>query len=316
MSSNYNRRRPPTPPATTNTGRPKKRLKPGPLLFLIFVLLAANLVWFIAWLIPNAPENTEKVASVSGEAITQGEWMAAMEEQYGRDVLLEMVNQKVMETAAKEYDIKVSEKEIELELAMLRSGQDRTESALAGEDPELLKDKVKARLILEKVLTKDIVIEEGKIEEFYKENQTLYDVEDAYRTRMIVVDSEKEAEEALSELENGSSFEALARERSLDTATGSLGGDIGYVSADQNSIDPAIAKTVTSVKVDGFSDPLELKDGRTAIISVTEKAEGQTFSFKEVKDHISRELALEQLPQSVTPEAFWKEFDAEWFYGE
>ncbi|WKA51116.1 peptidyl-prolyl cis-trans isomerase [Planococcus liqunii] len=316
MSSNYNRRRPTAPPATTSAGRPKKRLKSGPLLFMILVLFIANLLWFIAWLIPNAPENTEEVASVSGEAITQGEWMAAMEEQYGRDVLLEMVNQKVMETAAKEYDIKVSEKEIELELAMLRSGQDRTESTLAGDDPELLKDKVKARLILEKVLTKDIVIKEDKIEKFYKENQSLYDVEDAYRTRMIVVDSEKDAEEALSELENGSSFEALARERSLDTATGSLGGDIGYISADQNSVDPAIAETVTSVKVDGYSDPLKLKDGRTAIISVTEKAKGQTFSFKEVKDHISRELALEQLPQSVTPEAFWKEFDAEWFYGE
>jgi len=317
MSSNYNRRRPTaTPPATANTGRSKKRLKTGPLLFLILVLLLANFLWFIAWLIPNEPENTEEVASVSGDAITQGEWMAAMEEQYGRDVLLEMVNQKVMETAAKEYDIKVSEKEIELEMAMLRSGQDRTESTLAGDDPELLKDKVKARLILEKVLTKDIVIAEDKIEKFYKENQSLYDVEDAYRTRMIVVDSKTEAEEALSELKNGSSFEALARERSLDTATGSLGGDIGYISADQNSVDPAIAQTVNSVKIDGWSEPLELKDGRTAIISVTEKAEGQTFSFKEVKDHISRELALEQLPQSVTPEAFWKEFDAEWFYGE
>jgi foldase protein PrsA len=314
MSSNHNRRRPASAPA--NPGRPKRKLKTGPLLLLIAVLLAANLLWFIAWLIPNAPESTEEVASVSGKAITQGQWMAAMEEQYGRDVLLEMVNQKVMETAAKEYDITVTEKEIELELAMLRSGQDGADSTLPEDDPELLKKKVKARLILEKVLTKDIVIKESKIEEFYKQNQSLYDVEDAYRTRMIVVDSEKEAEDAVSELKNGSSFEALARERSLDTATGSLGGDIGYVSADQNSIDPAIAKTVASVEVGDWSDPLELEDGRTAIISVTEKAEGQKFSFKEVKDHISRELALEQLPQSVTPEAFWKEFDAEWFYGE
>ena len=43
---------------------------------------------------------------------------------------------------------------------------------------------------------------------------------------------------------------------------------------------------------------------------------GQSFKLKEVKDHIKRELALEQLPESVSPEAFWKEFDAKWFYGE
>jgi len=58
-----------------------------------------------------------------------------------------------------------------------------------------------------------------------------------------------------------------------------------------------------------------MKDGRLAIVSVSEKAEGQTFTFKEVQAHIARELALKQLPQSVTPEAFWQEFDAEWFYG-
>ncbi|WP_367281326.1 peptidyl-prolyl cis-trans isomerase [Planococcus shenhongbingii] len=242
--------------------------------------------------------------------------MAAMEEQHGRDMLLELVNQEVMETAAKEYNIKVSEEEIELELAMLRSVQDDTETTLYAADPKRLKDKVKAQLILEKVLTKDIVIEKNKIEEFYKQNQALYDIKDAYRTRMIIVGSDKEAKDAMAELENGSSFEALARERSLDTATGSLGGDVGYVSAGQSSIDPAIAKAAASLDVNDWSAPLTLKDGRKAIISVTEKADGQKFSFEEVKGHISRELALEQLPQSVTPEAFWKEFDAEWFYGE
>ncbi|MDN7247554.1 peptidyl-prolyl cis-trans isomerase [Planococcus sp. N017] len=314
MNSNNNRRRPTPPPA--NVGRPKRKLKSGPLLFLIFLLLIGNLLWLIAWLIPDSPESGEEVASVSGKAITRGEWMAAMEEQHGRDMLLELVNQEVMETAAKEYDIKVSEEEIELELAMLRSVQDDTETTLYAADPKRLKDKVKAQLILEKVLTKDIVIEESKIEEFYKQNQALYDIKDAYRTRMIIVASDKEAKDAMAELENGSSFEALARERSLDTATGSLGGDVGYVSAGQSSIDPAVAKAAASLEVNDWSTPLTLKDGRKAIISVTEKADGQKFSFEEVKGHISRELALEQLPQSVTPEAFWKEFDAEWFYGE
>ncbi|WKA58668.1 peptidyl-prolyl cis-trans isomerase [Planococcus shenhongbingii] len=314
MNSNNNRRRPTPPPA--NVGRPKRKLKSGPLLFLIFLLLIGNLLWLIAWLIPDSPESGEEVASVSGKAITRGEWMAAMEEQHGRDMLLELVNQEVMETAAKEYNIKVSEEEIELELAMLRSVQDDTETTLYAADPKRLKDKVKAQLILEKVLTKDIVIEKNKIEEFYKQNQALYDIKDAYRTRMIIVGSDKEAKDAMAELENGSSFEALARERSLDTATGSLGGDVGYVSAGQSSIDPAIAKAAASLDVNDWSAPLTLKDGRKAIISVTEKADGQKFSFEEVKGHISRELALEQLPQSVTPEAFWKEFDAEWFYGE
>ena len=315
MNSNPNRRRPAPSPA--EPGRPRRKLKTGPLLILLLVLFIGNLLWFIAWLIPNdSGGNSEEVASVSDDAITRETWMAAMEQQHGRDTLLEVVNQKVMETAAKEYGIKVSEKEIDLELAMLRTAQDGTDTTMLSNDADSLRAKVKAQLILEKVLTKDIVIEDAEIEAFYDENQGLYDIKDAYRTRLIVVETMAEAEEAVAELESGSSFEALAREKSTDTATGSLGGDIGYISPGQSSVDQTIADTVATVDVGDWSAPLTLEDGGFAIISVVEKAEGQKFSFKDVDGHISRELALEQLPQSVTPEAFWQEFDAKWFYGE
>jgi foldase protein PrsA len=313
MSYTRDPRRPVPSPA--KAGRPKRKLKTGPLLALLLLLFIGNLLWFVAWLIPDGSGGSEEVASVKGDAITREEWMAAMEEQHGRDTLLGLVNQKVMATAAEEYDIKVTDKEIDLEIAMLRTAQDGTAGTLFAEDTESLRKQVEAQLILEKVLTKDVVVEDAEIEAFYEENRSLYEVEDAYRTRMIVVGSRKEAEETVKELENGSSFEALARERSIDTASGSLGGDIGYISPGQPSVDPAVAEAAASIETDTWSEPLELKDGRLAIVSVTEKAKGQTFSFKEVKSHIGRELALEQLPQSVTPEAFWQEFDAEWFYG-
>ncbi|PSL27141.1 foldase protein PrsA [Planomicrobium soli] len=314
MSSNLNRNRPPSSPA--DGGRSKRRLKTKPLLILLLLLFIGNLLWFVAWLIPNQPGGSEEVASVDGQEITRQQWMAAMEELHGRDTLLQLVNEKVMETAAKEYKIEVSDKEVALELAMLRSAQEGVDKTIFSANEDQLRDTLKTQLILEKVLTKDIVIEDEAVEKFYTENQALYDIKDAYRTKIIVVDSIAEADKAVSELENGTSFEALAKERSIDTATGSLGGDIGYITESQSAVDPNIAKTVASVAVDSWSKPLKLTDGRIAILSVTEKAEGQTFSYDDVKEHISRELALEQLPQSVTPEAFWREFDATWFYGE
>lgn len=299
-----------------DTGRPKRRLKTKPLMILLLILFVGNLLWFVAWLIPNNPGGNEEVASVSGKEITRQEWMAAMEEQHGRETLLELVNLQVMETAAKEYGIKVSDQEVDLELAMMRSARDGSEKTLYSADEERMREKVQAQLILEKVLTKDVVIEEAAIETFYQDNQALYDIPDSYRTRMIVLQSTEEAQGVVKELENGSSFEGLARERSIDTATGSLGGDIGYVVPGQSTVDEAIANAVASVETDKWSEPLTMADGRVAVITVTDKAQGQTFTYKDVEGHISRELALEQLPQSVTPEAFWQEFDTEWFYGE
>ena len=40
---------------------------------------------------------------------------------------------------------------------------------------------------------------------------------------------------------------------------------------------------------------LPCSDGTYAIIRVSEVMKGHSFKFKEVKDHIKRELALEQL---------------------
>ncbi|OHX51870.1 foldase [Planococcus salinarum] len=314
MSYNRDNGRPGASPG--ETGRPKRRLKTKPLMILLLILLAGNLLWFIAWLIPDDPGGNEEVASVSGKEISRQEWMAAMEEQHGRETLLDLVNLKVMETAAQEYDIKVSDKEVDLELALMRSARDGSEQTLYSADGERVREKLRAQLILEKVLTKDVVIDESAIEAFYQENQSLYDIPDSYRARLILVKSTEEAQAVIAELENGSSFEALARERSVDAATGSLGGDIGYVVPGQSTIDEAIANAVAAVDVNNWSEPLTMADGRVAVITVTDKAKGRTFTYKDVEGHISRELALEQLPQSVTPEAFWQEFETEWFYGE
>ena len=82
-----------------------------------------------------------------------------------------------------------------------------------------------------------------------------------------------------------------------------------------DSIDPAIVDTAIGMKEGATSDVVALDDGSYAIVRVSEVMKGQSFNFKEVKEHIRRELAMEQLTQSVSPEAFWKEFDAKWFYG-
>ena len=70
----------------------------------------------------------KKLLSVGGEKITREDWMVAMEEQYGKETLLELVNGKVMEAAAEKYEIEVTDKEIDLEIALIRSAQDSTNS--------------------------------------------------------------------------------------------------------------------------------------------------------------------------------------------
>lgn len=295
------------------TGPQKRRLKTKPLLVLIGILLACNILWFIGWLIPDkSKQPEEEVATVSGEPITRAQWMTAMEKEVGREVLLDLVNNKVMETAAEKYGIKVTDEEIELELALITSVDGRSHSGL---DIEQTRQKIRSNLILEKVLSNDVVIEDAAVKSFYDKNESLYNILTAYRTSVIIVPTKEEAEQAVDELSKGSSFDALAKELSTDLASASLGGDIGYINAETEIVDPAIYKAASKQKEGKVGDVAALKDGTYAIILVNEVVEGRAFSFDEVKEHIRRELAIEQLPQSVSPEAFWKEFDAKWFYG-
>lgn len=299
-----------------STELPKRRLKTKPLLVVIGILLIGNLLWFVGWLTPNKVESPfqtgEEVASVAGKPITREEWMTAMEQEVGRDVLLELVNERVMETAATEYKIDVSDEDIDRELALLSS---RDGKAYTGLDAKQMRQKVRSELILNRVLTKDIVIEDKAISAYYDDNKDQFEIPTAFRTELLVASSEAEAEQALKELKEGSSFDVLAKERSIDPSSASIGGDLGYVSSRSEEIDSEILQQVKELKADEVSNVFKLTDDTYAVVHVRDVLKGQSFKLKEVEEHIRRELALQQLSQSVTPEAFWQEFDAQWFYG-
>ena len=319
MKSNRNVRQAPpqTPP---NIPLSQRRLKTKPTLILLLVLVIGNIFWFVLWLLPSGDDSSkngsEEVATVDGEAITRQEWLAAMESRYGKETLQGLVNEAVMEKAAKKFKLKVTDEEIDLEIALLRSAQDVNDTSLHSLSKEQLRQKVRAQLILDKVLTNDVVIEDQEAKKNYEENKSLYNIPTTYRTSLIIVNSKEDAERVQKELKNGSEFSVLAREHSLDTASASLGGDIGFVAEGQTTFDQAIFSAAQKLKQEEASEPFVLSDGRYAIVYVAEIVEGQSFSYKEVEDHVKRQLALEQLPSSITPEAFWAEFNATWFYGE
>lgn len=319
MKSMRNNNRGTTPQSTPpKIPLSQRRLKTKPALALLGILLLGNIFWFVLWLLPSEEKDSsnEAVATIDGDKITRQQWLAEMESRYGKETLQDLVNEAVMEKASKKYDIKVSQEEIELEVALMRSAQDTTDTSIENLTKEQLHQKVRAQLILEKVLTKDVVIDDKQTSTYYKDNKSLYNIPTSYQTSIIVLKSKSDAESVKKELKNGSEFFVLARERSLDTASASLGGDIGYVTADQEGVDQAISSAVQKLKKGEVSAPVALSDGRYALLQVLEIIEGQEFTYEDVKEHIARELAMEQLSSTIAPEVFWDEFKAKWFYGQ
>lgn len=300
-----------TPPPRPPVKKKKLRLKPKPFLTLLGISLLLNMLLLILLFIPSKGTN-EEVASVGKQSITREEWMNAMENEIGRETLQSLVNEKVMEAAAKKYGLTVSEKEIDLEIALLSATDGDVRD---GRNEEDLRQKIRSELILEKVLTNDIVVKDKAAKAYYKKNEKFYNVPESYRTFGIIIATEEEAKKTKKELKDGSHFETLARERSLDAKSANLGGDLGFLNEFTENVDRAILQHAPTLKEGKVSDPIELTNGQYAILLVEQVVPAQSYDYDEVKAHIKRLLAMEQLPQTVKPEMFWKDFKARWVYG-
>ena len=274
-------------------------------LILINVL---TIVFFLSR--PDWKAGRETVAKVGNETITRQEWLNELETSFGEDTLRGMVDEKVIKQMAKQYEIDISKSAIDQELTMYKVLFGPQGQSLPGQEWE---EQVKLSLILEELLTKDAIISEDSLMTYYQENIDFYDFPTTYHLSQIVVKTEQEAKQTINELKDGSSFPALALERSLDEFSVNRGGDIGYINEDDSNVEQSIIKAAQEMKQKSWSAPVKLESGY-AVLYLHEKLEGKKYSFEEVKAQIRRQIAIEQMETAVSAQAFWNEADVSWFY--
>ncbi|MCY9178588.1 peptidyl-prolyl cis-trans isomerase [Bacillus inaquosorum] len=263
----------------------------------------------------GASPSGESIATIGGKSVTREEWLKEMEDQYGKSTLEDMINVRVVEQLAKKNDLKVSKSEIDREFLLIKAVNNSFYEDEHTTEKEW-QDQIRYNILLEELLTRDIDISNSEMKSFYNKNKELYQFDDSYRIRHIVVKDEEEAREVLKELEGGSSFEAVAAERSTDRYTSPYGGDLGFVTEASDNIPSAYIEEAKTLNEDEWSEePIKVSNGY-AVIQLKEKLKARTFSYAEVKDQIRRQIAMDQLGDKATVKTLWKEADVSWFYGE
>lgn len=294
--------------------RLEKRLGEKPLWVIIAGLILLNCLTVAFFLTKQEPTdvNNEVVATVGKAEITRQDWLSVMEDRYGRDVLKELIDQKVIETLAKDFGVKVSDEAIERELLLIKTMYGSTTDESTSEKE--WKEQIKSTLLLEEILTKDVIVPEDEMKNYYEENISLYRIPTSYHVSQIVVKTEEEAKQALEELDQGSNFATLAMERSIDEFSASQGGDIGFIRKEDNNISAEFIEKVDKLDQGEWSDPIQVSNG-FAIVMLHERVKGKEYSYNEVKNEIRRLIALEQMDGHSNVDAFWDDVDVEWFYG-
>lgn len=139
-------------------------------------------------------------------------------------------------------------------------------------------------------------VNDAKVKETYDKIAKDYAAKQEIRARHILVKTEKEANEIIAELKKGTSFESLAKKKSLD-GTKEKGGDLGYF--------------VPDMMVKEFSDAaLALKPGEYTkkpvqtefgwhVIKVEDKRAAKVPPFQEAKPGIEQDLKQQAVREYI-----------------
>ena len=103
------------------------------------------------------------------------------------------------------------------------------------------------------------------------------------RARHILVPTEAEAKAILVELNKGTDFAELARQKSKDPGAAAQGGDLGYFTKDQ--MVPEFAEIAFKLEKGQLSEPIKTQFG-WHIIKVEDKRKKPAPDFAQVKDQI------------------------------
>lgn len=220
----------------------------------------------------SACGTSDKVVTSKAGDVTKDEFYNAMKTQGGKNVLRNLVMQKVF---IKNYPVKDDAVNKRFDEYKKQYGdQFATLLKQSGMTEKQLKESVRGELAMKEAVGKSITDKE--IKDNYKPE---------IKASHILVKDEETAKKVKAELAQGKSFEDLAKEYSQDPGSKDKGGDLGYFKP--GGMVKEFEDAAYKLKKDEISDPVKSQYGYH-IIKVTDIKELKPFDQE--KDNIKNDL--------------------------
>lgn len=211
------------------------------------------------------PPDPDTVAVVNGEKITRAELLEALLQQYGSTVVERLIEQKLMEQAAKKRGVQITDADLD---RMYESYKRQSPSLQAVEEWErqvgrkTILQQLKPRLIYIKLGEQITQVSDEELEEIRASHILV-------RTEGVSEAVAKEKiEKALSELKAGKDFAEVAKAYSEDAGSASNGGDLGFFG--RGRMVKEFEQAAFAAKVGEIVGPIKTQYGYH-IIKVTER---------------------------------------------
>ncbi len=274
----------------------------------------------------RAAETNRIVAIVNNEIITFLDLEKAIKslppsvaererpEEVQKQVLFQLVEQKLVELQIKRLGIQISSEEVEKTIAKIKQDQGLTGAedfakALSkqGLTEKEFNDKIKEQIQRYRLISREIgskiIIPEARIQEFYQKNKAEFQKSEGVHLANIllvissndspeeILGKKKKAEEIWERLKKGEDFSEIAKKYSQDPSA-SQGGDLGVFNL--NDLDPILKNTVSTLKKGEFSKVIQSPHG-WQIVKLLDIQKGGEVSFTEVRGRILDHLFEEEV---------------------
>jgi peptidyl-prolyl cis-trans isomerase SurA len=232
-----------------------------------------------------------------GRFVSVNEYLTNLRLQEKIDVLIDDV---LIRQQAKKFKIDVSDKEVEgiidnikkqyliddAELkTKLKEDNVSYDDFIAGIRSNVVKGRLLAR-----VISPEVNVTEKDLRQYYDKHKDEF-VDEEYRLQQIFVsgqrDGQKRVTEAYSLLQEGKSFESVAKDYSDDTKSAAAGGDIGYVK--KVDLIPQLRAAVVFLTPGVYSSIITTPYG-FHILKLVEKKKGETLTFEMARDSIHEKI--------------------------
>lgn len=267
----------------------------------LLVLKKKGMNWFIigfaivavsVFIIVFISEDTEYVATVNGEGISEETLYEVLMDQYGSDTLSSLITEEIIRQEISKEEIDIAQEEIDEEMQAYEEyygGEDLFLETLETNGVEIseVESDIEIYLATNQLLKNRITLTDEEIESYFEENKDSYTQQEEVEASHILVEDEKTAKEVAEKLSAGETFAELVEAYSTDEATIDSGGNLGYFS--KEDMEEAFGEAVFSMDIDEISEPVETSHGYH-IIKVTDKVAEQEAVFEDVKEEIEQTL--------------------------
>ena len=232
---------------------------------LLILVVAVAYTWYDAHLAP--------VGSVAGQSITKDEFSDRLKieawrlQEQERRIANQVANGRLTDAQAEQARQILSNQAQQIQgLALERIIDNRIQAKLATEEGVSVTDAdIDAKLVEEattpaarrlSVIEVEPAVSDGELEP----------------TMAQIGEARVKANDARADIEGGAKWEDVAKSVSTDVATRDQGGDLGWVLAEDPSLDGGLVKAAFEVEPNGITDVIEGEDGVFRIGRVTEVA--------------------------------------------